>query len=272
MFYEKVIDIREIDGKIYFRFDEEGEKEKIGDLATEYLMDEESESGKLLKKINKRKVSKTLKNILRHYSADEIISGFSEKNRFKSVEIFVNDLREFFKEKVMKARRLISSTIDDIENFSDLIELKEEERKRLVALRFLEMFRISFSGDDRINEILRIINKYPNITQYEFEKGITLGKIIDKEIKKFSMIDFEKGRGYYFEENVDYIRKFCAIKEILTKEQLKRIQNTILSIGEENLRDIIKRRVSKENHRQYIKNLISLLPEKLKNELAVYII
>ena len=287
------IDIKGVeakDDKILFEFTPETEKEIVYNMLIDYF-ENDCETLKILEQIEKGKLGEILIDFISSQEIDYLISHLSDENKFKFVERFVSNSKDFLKEKIAKTDvlDLENSSLTKIEKISDILGLGENEKKRLVADRFLSLLKsYRYDGKDEelvLNELSQISQKYKDVMGYVIRKtdvwrykdmeNRQLKDFVDKEIFNFSE-DFEfyfkSGRGYSFDDVVDFIKKFACIKNVLTKDQLKSIQTIILSIGEKSLKNIIKRRVNKENHKHYIKDLISLLPKRLRDELVVYLI
>ena len=291
IYLSNVVGVEVKDDKILFKLTKKSEKELIKSLFVDYLKltDDGIYSKRILrifKQIKKEKLREILTDVIFSEDVDDIVADFSDENKFKVVEKFAGDLKEILKEKMIKTDlfNLRHSNLNHIEKFSNILGLEKDIEKRLVADRLLKLF-YSSTEEKEFNELSQIADKYPDIMncvirntdigKFEDVKGSQLEYFIHREINKFSDLFsfyFKRVNDYDFWNLCKYIKKFAMIKNALTESQLKRIQNAILSIGEKSLKNIIKRRINKENHKHYIKDLISLLPDRLRDELVVYLI
>ena len=241
----------------------EVEAELIKHLILKYLYDNSEKSLKLLNKLNKRNVRSLSSVIILHEEKiDYVINSLTDKNKFKIMEEFVENLRDGLKERIkeIKSHHLVGTNLINIEKFSDCLGLNESEKKKLIAKRFKHLFRSAYNLPEDYKELSDIIDKYPKI-------ATLIKNDIDKKIDECKKLNFSK----ILEDGYEvFIRNFASIRKILTRGQLRKIQNIILTVDEKSLRKIIKSRI--DSHRAYIKDLISLLPKRLRDEFVVYLI
>jgi hypothetical protein len=79
--------------------------------------------------------------------------------------------------------------------------------------------------------------------------------------------NFKIGRGEVFYYIIYILVNLCEMKDKLTEENINKIQKFLLS---HNIEHIINRRIKKDEHLNYIKAILSFLPDEIKGKYVAY--
>jgi hypothetical protein len=233
----------------------------------EYIILKE-EDGRLKIELETRKdiIEGIIENVFSEFLSE------NKENALKKLEL----LKKCYNLTKMTIIKCIDLKICDIIRDFNFYEYYLDRLEKIIEnLEILsKMFEISLEGMIRNVEVLDLVNYikicklYKGKYSYVFVEELNK-RIIDKVLRYFEVEweSFKIGRGRIFYEIIDIFKNLYELKDILTEENINKIQKFLLS---KNVERIISRRIKKKEHLDYIKAILSFLPDEIKGKYLVY--
>jgi len=187
----------------------------------------------------------------------KLITSFIRANDLKYIDFAFRIDKELAKKEIKDDIELeLDSTEGNIEFYIDNYKI------------ILERYGIDVK-EINVDDII-LLSKLNNYKEY-IKENIKIFKQKILEDLDYYYYYFKFGRGNSFESFTKIIIFVGKLYEndLLDKSILNEVRN-FLNERKEKLRKIIKRRIEKENHREYIKYLLKLIGGDLEKEFLVY--
>jgi hypothetical protein len=199
----------------------------------------------------------------------------NKKNALKKIELLQKCCYNLTKTTIIEC--IDENIFNIIRDFNYYYEYNLDKLENVIEkLEILsKMFEISLEGMIRNVEVQNFENyikicklyegKYSYVFVEELNKNI-INKILecfDIEWESFSKIS----RGRVFNKIADILICLYEVKDKLTEENVNKIKNFLLS---KNVEPIINRRIKRDGHLDYIKAILSFLPDEIKGKYVVY--
>jgi hypothetical protein len=189
----------------------------------------------------------------------------NSNNALKNIELLQKyyDLKDIIVECI---DRFLYSIINDFGYEVDKIESRIEKLEMLTKMSLEEMIR-NFKVRDLANYI-KFCNRYKGKYSDVFVDKLNK-EIIDEVLIEMEAVwdNFKIGRGEVFYYIIYILVNLCEMKDKLTEENINKIQKFLLS---HNIEHIINRRIKKDEHLNYIKAILSFLPDEIKGKYVAY--
>jgi hypothetical protein len=231
------------------------------DIAEEYFLDflnnRNIESLENAITIDKDYVKNFIIKVVRRNISKNYIDGDFCFNLLENLDII---------EKVFEIniKEYIKNTIKDVE-----LELKPQ-----LLIKVFEKFEYS---KESIKEIMEKLMVFYNWIYYlvELKKlypqlaSLILNEHIDNILKhlEYYLEDLQIGRGCYFDYAKNFFLELSELKDLLNDKNMKKIQNFLLS---NDIESLISRRIENKSHIDYIKAILSFLPDEIKGKYVAY--
>jgi len=257
-----VEEVKREGNKVYFKLDEEKTEDLIHFLIEEFIDSGELKYLKFAFICNPEKFEK--------YFEEEVNAEFYR--HYEGNIFYVLDKKEVIEQKFgVDIERIIKQNQKYISNLppSNLVLLfkKIQFDNRFKELVITEKIEHLLDGYYDYRENIEDIIELSQIDKKLVKKAVS--KNFDTYILNTIKINFddfcELGRGHYFEKVRDRIIAIDILYEngLLEEECIKKFKEFI-SENLEKINKLIKRRIKKENHQDYIKVLIKFLPPEFQ--------
>lgn len=254
-----IVEVKKEDNKIYIRLDQF----KISDLIRIFVESNDLKYVNLAFHIDREKAKEKIEDDILY----ELRKG-NIKFYIDYYEIFQKygvDVKKIIKEYINSTSSLPARNIYEVvlNNF-----INESKGKTLVK-DFIKRFDVFWNNVDDIILLSKLYKEYVK----ENVKIFILNEEFFGNLKYYYHY-FKFGRGSkfeYFIKMIIFVEKLYE-NDLLDKSILDKIRDFLI-VRKEDLRRIIKRRIEKENHKEYIKHLLKLLKlvdEDIEKEFLVY--
>jgi len=235
---------------------------------------------------------------------DELVYEFAETNEISKLEKAILIDKDYLKDFIFSKLSAMEYYIDNnfilaILNNLDTIEKKlqinlrdkvkeviEKNRGRLDPEVLLKTFEILNYDEQKREEIIRkyleaineidisilvrscdiLKNVYPDIVYEVLNNKM---KKIFEELNRLWYSFYYIGKGWEFEEVKEIFLEIVKVKDLLSAENKAILSGFLLS---NNIDKLIKKRIKKDKHNEYIKAILEFLPQEMKTKYIVYLL
>lgn len=255
LYHEEIKEVKNKKDGFWIRVDKKAEKrikERFLDL---FIRGEE----KYLNFLDKNDIISILSNII---EAEEVLDILKLEKKLE-IKYGIN-VKEILKEAIKKEefRYLFLGNLLAI---FEKLNLHIEEANKILEEK------LEKENEDKLFSLLEDIKKLVKEERYK-EVGIKkMNEKIDIILGFLSnnWEDFEKGRGFVFNDVKFVLLTLNDFKNYLTDKNKNKIKEFLLA---NNIEKIIKRRVKNEKHQNYLKVILDFLPPEIANKYLAYLV
>jgi len=259
---KNVEDIKIENGEVWIKIDKET-KIELGQKLIEVFLNEGKKE--LLDKALIILDDKEIGEIVRELTYLEHSAGWLMKGLADNLKLFEKYVPEL-KERIKENFKYFFDELSAEEIFEIAQKVNGEENLKCYILDRIKYLR---SIDTLKKEVSFFSKIYPDIIKKLAEEKVA--ELLDMLSDGYLLEELNKGRGSYLGSFIRVVILVEQLKDFISDKKAKMLQKALLA-HIDLIRKVVKRRSKLEHHYQYLKAMVSLLPDEYKKEFIPYFI